>query len=512
MNDLAQTILIVDDTETNIDILLELLDGYDIAVAMDGKAALEIVNEEHIDLILLDILMPEMDGYDVCKLLKANQETKDIPVIFITAKTDENSIETAYDVGGLDYVTKPFKAKELLARVKTQLDLKSQKEFVQSVLNSLEQIVITTNGDKLISGNASFMDFFQLKSIDEFPYQTIEETFSTDVSNGYLQSKIGSEHWLDFIIEQPSKQHKICIERQNQKYIFTVSATELPSKEDLKNIKVIVFNDVTVLEKAKLEIETLHYQTQDSIEYASIIQRAILPSEKILEKHFQDYFTLWQPKDTIGGDLYFAEEINENELLVMVIDCTGHGVPGAFVTMLVKALYQQVRSTLGHSNQLNPSFMLSQFNQNIKHLLHQENINSQANVGFDAVILHSNKSNNTVTFAGANLPLFVFIDNQLTMIKGDRHSIGYKQSNPAFEFTDHVINISSKTKLYITTDGYIDQTGGFKGFCYGNKNFRQLLEHISNLPFSEQKQSMLETLQEYENERKDDVTVIGMQL
>jgi len=122
MRENKSTILIVDDTETNIDILLGLLGDYDVAVATDGQSALDIIKEDDIDLVLLDIMMPDMDGYDVCKELKNSK--KNIPVIFITARTDEDSIEKAYDVGGDDYITKPFKPRELIARVKTQLKLK----------------------------------------------------------------------------------------------------------------------------------------------------------------------------------------------------------------------------------------------------------------------------------------------------------------------------------------------------------------------------------------------------
>ena len=122
MRENKATILIVDDTETNIDILLGLLGNYDVAVATDGKTALNIIKNDDIDLVLLDIMMPEMDGYDVCLELKKYKQT--IPVIFITARTDEDSIEKAYDVGGDDYITKPFKPRELMARVKTQLKIK----------------------------------------------------------------------------------------------------------------------------------------------------------------------------------------------------------------------------------------------------------------------------------------------------------------------------------------------------------------------------------------------------
>lgn len=118
-----KTILIVDDTKENIDILISLLENYDILVAMDGKTAIEIVKQERIDLILLDIMMPEMDGFSVCESIKTLEHAKELPVIFLTVKSDESSIEKAYEKGGVDYVTKPFKPKELLSRVALHLKM-----------------------------------------------------------------------------------------------------------------------------------------------------------------------------------------------------------------------------------------------------------------------------------------------------------------------------------------------------------------------------------------------------
>lgn len=104
----GKTILVVDDTETNIDILVEILgDDYDVSVAMDGESALEIVDEEPPDLVLLDIMMPGMDGYEVCRRLKANEKTRDIPVIFVTAKEEIDEKMDGYDVGASDCITKP---------------------------------------------------------------------------------------------------------------------------------------------------------------------------------------------------------------------------------------------------------------------------------------------------------------------------------------------------------------------------------------------------------------------
>lgn len=114
MENKKETILIVDDLKENIDILVELLSkDYDVAVALDGRAALEALHENRVDLILLDIMMPDLDGYEVCKILKEDENLKDIPVIFITAVDDEKSIQRAYEAGGIDYITKPFKPLEL---------------------------------------------------------------------------------------------------------------------------------------------------------------------------------------------------------------------------------------------------------------------------------------------------------------------------------------------------------------------------------------------------------------
>jgi CheY-like chemotaxis protein len=135
-----KTILIVDDTEVNIDMLLGILKNYDVIPATSGEDALSVVEDEQIDLILLDILMPGMDGLEVCRRLKDNPVTRNIPVIFITVKTDENSIEDAYDAGGVDYVTKPFKPRELLARIRTQLRLQGMIKSLQGAFENIKTL------------------------------------------------------------------------------------------------------------------------------------------------------------------------------------------------------------------------------------------------------------------------------------------------------------------------------------------------------------------------------------
>lgn len=135
-----QSILIVDDVKENIDVLVELLKGYDLVTALDGETALDIVQEEEIDLILLDIMMPNMDGFEVCSRLKENTQTSHIPIIFLSAKDKQQNIQLGFKVGAVDYITKPFHPDELLSRVNTHLKLRAyEKDLEKQVKEEIEK-------------------------------------------------------------------------------------------------------------------------------------------------------------------------------------------------------------------------------------------------------------------------------------------------------------------------------------------------------------------------------------
>lgn len=126
-----QTILIVDDVSENVDVLVELLKEYDLVAALNAKDALQIVEEEDIDLILLDIMMPDMDGFEVCDILKTDPSTRHIPIIFLTAKDKSDDIQIGFEKGAVDYITKPFNPNELLSRVDTHLKLRAYEKNLE---------------------------------------------------------------------------------------------------------------------------------------------------------------------------------------------------------------------------------------------------------------------------------------------------------------------------------------------------------------------------------------------
>lgn len=396
--------------------------------------------------------------------------------------------------------------------------IKAEKEFTQTLLDSQEQLIITTDGERIISANKTFKDFYNIKSVEEFVQSygnCVCSTFNPNAPEGYLQIMMGGEKWIDYIINRSSlgKTHKVIITKDSKEYTFSVTATILPTKEKLQSA---VFTDITSLEEIRQEIEAIHKHTRESIEYAALIQGALIPEKEMLNKHFEDKFIIWNPKDTVGGDIYLFEELrSEDESLLMVIDCTGHGVPGAFVTMLVKAIERQITAKIKNSDEIvSPGKLLGIFNKNMKQLLRQESIESISNAGFDGAIFYYNKKERVVKFAGAQTALFYIEEGELKTIKGNRYSVGYKKCDVGYSYKEHIIEAKEGMQFYLSTDGYIDQNGGVKGFPFGKKQFTKIIQEHQSETMASQKDVLLERLASYQQEqdRNDDITVIGLRI
>ncbi|OIP02552.1 MAG: hypothetical protein AUJ97_05825 [Bacteroidetes bacterium CG2_30_32_10] len=162
-------ILIVDDVEENVQLLGNIFqeNNFDVSFASNGKSALDILDSETPDLIILDIMMPDMDGLEVCRRIKENPRNKDIPIIFLTAKSRQEDIIKGFEIGAVDYVTKPFELSELLARVNTHLNLKQAKdELKESNLTKSKFFSIITNDIKDILLGIRSCSSFMLQEIN----------------------------------------------------------------------------------------------------------------------------------------------------------------------------------------------------------------------------------------------------------------------------------------------------------------------------------------------------------
>jgi len=275
------------------------------------------------------------------------------------------------------------------------------------------------------------------------------------------------------------------------------------------------------LKKTKTQIEEIHKHTRDSIEYAALIQEALIPEANSIEPFFKDSFVTWLPKDTVGGDIWLFNELrHKDECLLFFIDCTGHGVPGAFVTMIVKSIEREIVSKLKKRPDLDisPAIIMSYFNTTMKKLLRQEDETSVSNAGFDGGIIYYNRRTQILKFAGAETPLFyIDVKGELHTIKGNRYSVGYKKCAIDYKYKETILNVEEGMKFYCTTDGYLDQNGGEKGFPFGKKRFGEIIKNNYQLPMSQQQEIFQKTIEEYaavldDNERNDDMTVIGFEI
>jgi CheY-like chemotaxis protein len=200
-------IMLVDDTPANIDVLRKTLErnDYEIAVAPNGEMTLKIAPRFNPDLILLDVMMPGIDGYETCQKLKSMEETKSIPVIFITAKNEPEDIIKGFMVGGVDYITKPFRQQEVCARVHNQLALKSYENERKALIKDLENQNIRLENLDEVKNNLLGMAAHDLRnplaSVRGFSEMLIENEGNLDEDSKEMLKMIQdiSNHMLDLV-------------------------------------------------------------------------------------------------------------------------------------------------------------------------------------------------------------------------------------------------------------------------------------------------------------------------
>ena len=517
------TILVIDDSvflQKHIASILKIR-NYNIVSAFNAKDGFEKLSKYDINIIILDMELPDMHGLALLRKIKKSKQFSQIPIMILSGTGTSIIIRDSYKAGAYDFVQKPFNIEELVLKIEISIeaDRKSREILCkQQILNDYKDavdrssIVSKTNANGVITYvNDKFCEVSGYTKEElvgkhhtmirhqDMPKSTFEDMWKTikdkkpwfgKVKN---QTKDGGYYWVNTVINPIVDYNGNIIE-----YIG-------------------IRTDITEIENAKMEIQELHKHTKESIEYASHIQQAIIPSNKQFQSYFSDFFTIWKPKDIVGGDIYLFEDLrHEDECLLMLIDCTGHGVPGAFVTMLLKAMERQIVSKIisDKTLEVSPAGILNYFNKTMKKLLKQDSKESVSNVGFDGQIVYYNKKDKIIKIASARNEIFYYQDDKLKIIKGDRHSIGYKDSDIDYKFTEHILDVSTNTTLYLSTDGFWDQNGGKKILPYGKKRLKKLLDEIHNESMQNQREKFLSTLADYQCnfETNDDITMIGLKI
>lgn len=271
-----------------------------------------------------------------------------------------------------------------------------------------------------------------------------------------------------------------------------------------------------IIEEQKAIVEIKNREIVDSINYAKQLQKAILPSKSDLKTSLKDYFLMYKPKDIVAGDFYWMEKISENEIFIAVADCTGHGVPGAMVSVvcsnaLTKAAVEEKIKTPAKILDRARDIVIQQFGQNS---------NSQLKDGMDISLCLINSKEKTVNWAGAYNPLVIVKSDLKSMevIKADKMPVGGGQVLEPY--TDHSLQLAAGDMLYMYTDGYADQFGGTNsngkttGKKYKSKRLHELLRRIAPLPMKEQNDSLHDEFYAWKGELEqiDDVCLMGIKL
>ncbi len=261
-------------------------------------------------------------------------------------------------------------------------------------------------------------------------------------------------------------------------------------------------------EEQRVLVEQNANKVTASINYAKRIQEAFLPEMASIQKCLPQSFVLFKPRDIVSGDFYWFNEL-KGKIYLSVLDCTGHGVPGAFMSMIGNELLNEAVNRIGLQK---PHEILSHMHTGIRKDLRQYETENRD--GMDMTLCVIDKGNSLLEFAGANNPLVYIQNEEMTVIRGDKYSIGGEQREIQRVYTTHSVDIFTPTTFYLYTDGYQDQFGGKDGRKFMSQKFRKLLHIIHEQPMAEQKAVLEKTLNKWMKNHKqvDDVLVVGVKV
>ena len=407
-------VLIVEDNANNLQVIAKILndEGYVISFSQEGKAALHLIEKKKPDLILLDVMMPEMNGFDVCKRLKDNPETKNIPVIFLTVLSDQEYIAKGFEAGGVDYITKPVNELELLARVKNHLELVRTRREMENLNTKLSD------------------------------------------ANYNLSRKINT---LNELYEQVNTQYK---------------------------------------------------DIQSSINSASGIINALLPKEKRMKNVLKECFIIFQPQSTIGGDFYWIKQVNDN-LFFSVVDCTGHGVPGALLSLLGTVYLNEL---LVGVDDMEPAELVKQLGEKVNSSF-ENVISGKKRYDMDLGICKINMTEKKLWLSGVKLPVYFCRNGEVEHIKSNKYSLNYNIKNEV-PIKTREIQLQTNDLIYLSSDGFIDQIGGEEDKKLMHEGFEKLIANNYHKDVEEQKDAFVNFYNQWKGNNKqiDDVCVLGVRI
>lgn len=293
--------------------------------------------------------------------------------------------------------------------------------------------------------------------------------------------------------------------------VFFIKRRERVLREEKELLEATVEERTKELREQKEIVELQNEHITESIEYASNIQKAILPSVSEMQRAFEDHFVMYRPKDTVGGDFYWVYS-QDDISWAAAVDCTGHGVAGAFMSMIGSDLLNQI---IIEKQIQEPATVLDELDKGIKLAFAQSEKEFETDQGMDVSLVRLDRKAKTLKFAGAQRPLFMVVDGELQEVEGDKVSISCAEQMNAEQFNSHQLSYSSGTKLYLFSDGIVDQFGGPKGKKFMQRRLRDFINENHHLSLTDQATALDNTFDDWkgtEHDQLDDVMLMAIQL
>lgn len=318
----------------------------------------------------------------------------------------------------------------------------------------------------------------------------------------------------EFIANQERLKQEAEITRQNMfNYLLGLGILSLliilgfilRSLKQRKKANELLTTRNNLIENQKKLIEEKNKDITDSIQYAKRLQQAILPTQKELN-YLKDHFILFEPKDIVSGDFYLVIPLSENDVIFGVIDCTGHGVPGGFVSIVAHNALMRAVKEFGIKE---PAAILNKVNELIDEIFHKEGKDAIQD-GMDIALCRLN--NRELKFAGANNPIWIFDEQNCIEIKGDKQPVGaYVHRKP---FTQHTMRLQQGQLLVLFSDGYADQFGGPGGKKFKYSRMKELIQTNKQQHPEKIRKVLLENILSWRGtlEQIDDICVLGISI
>lgn len=295
---------------------------------------------------------------------------------------------------------------------------------------------------------------------------------------------------------------------ENEVVFYRTSAIALEKMVEERTHEVV---------EQRILVETKHKEITDSIKYAEQIQRSFLPSAKLLEENFRDHFVYYQPKDVVSGDFYWANKLSNNHFALLTADSTGHGVPGALMSILNISC---VEKAIEGEKLTQPNEILNHTREKIIETLKRGGSEESCRDGMDCSLIAFDFENSKLTYSAANNPIWIARNmpdgkegRELLVFASDKMPVG-KHHKDFIQFSQHTVDLQKGDVVYAITDGLSDQFGGPKGKKFMSKQLKGLLISISHLPMLVQKEMLGHSFSNWKGEldQVDDITIIGVRV